>query len=334
MRSCPRRYERAEPTYSESFSGIIRITYVELDPDGLETLSAVLREGTFEAAARSLHVTPSAVSQRIKAMEHGVGRVLLRRTKPVQATRDGEIVIRLARQWELLRTEAELELVGSTSGDHSPDDPAAAPQLIHLPIAANADSLATWLLPALARFHHSNPGAVEVIRDDESRNSDYLRSGEVLGAITSLPDRIRGCHTQPLGSMSYIPVATPEFLGRWMPQGPTDAALARAPMVHYDRRDNLQREALRLLTRVPSDPPAIYIPASTEYHRAIEFGMGWGLAPRVQIADALDHGRLATITDRRVEVPLFWQYWKLASPLLSALTEEITRSAAEHLTDD
>ena len=41
------------------------------------TLATVLDEGSLDAAARRLHVTPSAVSQRIKALEEHVGRVLL-----------------------------------------------------------------------------------------------------------------------------------------------------------------------------------------------------------------------------------------------------------------
>ncbi len=55
---------------------------MEWDPAQLRALSAAVSEGTFEAAARALHVTPSAISQRIKALETSVGRVLLVRTKP------------------------------------------------------------------------------------------------------------------------------------------------------------------------------------------------------------------------------------------------------------
>lgn len=52
----------------------------------LHTFAAVLREGTLDAAARSLNITPSAVSQRLKALEQASGRVLLQRSNPVQAT--------------------------------------------------------------------------------------------------------------------------------------------------------------------------------------------------------------------------------------------------------
>ncbi|MCZ4537646.1 LysR family transcriptional regulator, partial [Gordonia terrae] len=42
---------------------------MDISQEGLRTLAAVLREGTFDAAATALHITPSAVSQRIKALE-------------------------------------------------------------------------------------------------------------------------------------------------------------------------------------------------------------------------------------------------------------------------
>ncbi|MGC4964348.1 LysR family transcriptional regulator ArgP [Gordonia sp. DT101] len=297
---------------------------MEISQEGLQTLAAVLREGTFDAAATSLHITPSAVSQRIKALETSVGRVVLRRTKPATATPDGELLVRLAKQWELLREETRSELMGSGTADQ---DSAR----VHLPIAANADSLATWFLPVLARMHHEHPVAIEVVRDDESQNTRFLRSGEVLAAITSDPLGIRGCTTRALGSMRYLPVATPDYVARWLPDGPTAAALSRAPMVLFDRNDYIQRDVLTTLAAQPVSPPISYIPASTEFHLAVELGVGWGAVPEVQIADALGAGRVIPIVDHHVDIPLFWQYWKLSSPILDALTDLTVAAAAEHL---
>ena len=64
--------------------------------DQLSALAAVVHEGSFDAAAQRLHVTPSAVSQRIKALEQQVGRVLVLRTRPCRPTDDGEVLVRLA----------------------------------------------------------------------------------------------------------------------------------------------------------------------------------------------------------------------------------------------
>src|SRR5918997_1532137 len=111
---------------------------MELDLAQLRALRAAVDTGTLEGAARALHVTPSAVSQRLKALEQATGRVLLVRSRPVQVTDPGRAVLRLARQLDLLAADAAREL--------SPD---AGAQVV-LPVAVNADSLSTWLLPALA----------------------------------------------------------------------------------------------------------------------------------------------------------------------------------------
>ena len=102
---------------------------MELDPAQLRALDATVREGTLEAAARALHVTPSAISQRLRALEIATGRILLVRTKPVRATESGQAVLRLARQVALLSADTAREL----GGERPPDRPTS------LPIAVNAD---------------------------------------------------------------------------------------------------------------------------------------------------------------------------------------------------
>src|SRR6187402_3621396 len=109
-----------------------------MEHDQLRTLLAAIDTGSFEAAARSLSVTPSAVSQRIKALEQQVGVVLLQRSKPVRPTETGLAITRLARQVDLLEREALAAL-------HPGDD-----AWVSVPLVINADSLATWVLPALA----------------------------------------------------------------------------------------------------------------------------------------------------------------------------------------
>ena len=60
-----------------------------MDYAGLQALAAVLREGSFERAARKLHITPSAVSQRIKQLEERAGQVLVLRGQPCTGTEAG-----------------------------------------------------------------------------------------------------------------------------------------------------------------------------------------------------------------------------------------------------
>src|SRR3954454_23826804 len=107
---------------------------MELDPAQLRALDATVRGGTLEAAARALQVTPSAISQRLRALEVATGRILLVRSKPVRGTESGQAVLRLGRQVDLLTAEVAGELGAELGGDPAPE------RLPTLPIAVNADS--------------------------------------------------------------------------------------------------------------------------------------------------------------------------------------------------
>lgn len=301
---------------------------MDITSEGLRTLAAVVRSGTFDAAAEALHVTPSAVSQRMKALEASVGRVLVRRTKPARATPDGEVLLRLAAQWDLLLREAESALLGHPEALTA--DPRDVPRM-HLPVAANADSISIWLLPVVAGIQRRHPVAVEVLRDDESHSTGFLRSGQAVGAVTSDPIPVRGCAAIALGVMRYLPVASTDFIDTWLPDGLRAADLARAPMVAFDRKDTIQADLLNRLTRRHLDPPVTYVPASVEYHRAVELGAGWGAVPAAQIAPALAAGTIRTLGNHHVDIQLYWQYWKLGSPIVNDLTELIVAGARQFL---
>lgn len=301
---------------------------MDVSAESLMTLTAVLREGTFEAAAVSLHVTPSAVSQRIKALEHSVGRILVRRVKPVTATPDGEILARLGEQWSLLVAEARGELTGIV---HEADlDERKLPR-VTLQVACNADSLATWFLPVIAEFHDGHPVNIDLHRDDESVTTARLRAGDVVGAVTSEPAVVRGCETVPLGSLRYYPVATEAFMERWLPNGIRARDMRYAPMVMFDHNDHLQLKALNHLVSEPISPPVTYIPAAAEYRRAIAAGIGWGAVPEVEMNDAQIGAGLVPMSRRPVDIPLYWQYWKLRSPLVTALTDIVVAHARAEL---
>jgi len=301
---------------------------MDVSAESLVTLTAVLREGTFEAAAASLHVTPSAVSQRIKALEHSVGRILVRRVKPVTATPDGEVLARLGEQWSLLVAEAQGELTGIS---HDEDlDPRRLPR-VDLKVACNADSLATWFLPVIAEFHAAHPVNVDLHRDDESVTTAMLRSGDVVGAVTSEPTVVRGCETTELGSLRYFPVATQAFIDHWLPHGVRARDLRYAPMVMFDHNDHLQLKALNRLVAEPISPPVTYVPAAAEYRRAIQAGIGWGAVPEVELNDPRTGADLVPLARRPIDIPLYWQYWRLRSPLVTALTEIVVAHARADL---
>lgn len=300
-----------------------------LDPVALRTLAAAVRAGTFDAAARELHVTPSAVSQRVKALERRVGRVLLHRTKPIEPTPAGHVLVRLAAQVDLLEREAVAELVGGEVGEAGSGDDAPWAEI---PLAVNADTMATWMLDAMVAVQERHRVTFELFRIDETLSGQRLRHGDVMAAVTSVPQSVPGCRVVRLGTMRYLGLATPAYVERYLPDGPTAAALARAPLIDFDRADVIQRGFLRKLARRHLTPPATYVPAVRDYDEAVRRGMGWGMLVDAQARDDVAAGKLVEIAPgRHVDVPLFWQHWKLGSALMDDLTSAVVASAAEWL---
>lgn len=283
----------------------------------LEALAAVVDEGSFEAAATALHLTPSAVSQRIKGLEQSVGQVLVRRTKPTEVTAAGGPYLRLARQVDVLVHEATA--AGEKQARH-----------VTVPIALSADTMATWVLPALA----SLPAGIsfDLHRDDQSRTAELLRSGTVMGAITSVDESVQGCRTTRLGVARYRPMATPAFVEHWFGGGVTADALHTAPMVVFDRNDDLQDRYLRRRSRRRLDPPRHHVPASADLALAVTLGLGWGVLPHEQSDEREAAGVLVELDPgQHIDVVLYWQQWTLQTPALEAVATAIREAARHHL---
>ncbi|MGW6818983.1 LysR family transcriptional regulator ArgP [Streptomyces sp. NPDC055005] len=299
----------------------------ELPLEQVRTLLAVVDEGTFDAAAAALHVTPSAISQRVKALEQRTGRVLLMRTKPVRATESGQVVIRFARQLARLERDARAELGLGVDEEREP---------VRLPMAVNADSLATWLLPALTRVPRDPPVCFELHREDEGHTTTLLREGQVMAAVTSTPDPVAGCTVRALGLARYLPVARPEFAARHM-TGSLERDLREAPVIVFDRRDELQDRFVRTLARGAGSGARAssirhHVPTSEGFRDAVAAGLGWGLVPQAQADPLLRAGELTLLAPKRtMDVPLYWQQWKLDSPALAVVAEVIAEAAREAL---
>jgi LysR family transcriptional regulator, chromosome initiation inhibitor len=286
---------------------------MELPLDHLRTLAAAVDAGTLDRAAAQLGVTPSAVSQRIRAIEQRVGRVVLQRAKPVRATEAGAPLVRLARQLALLEHDA-LEAMG---------DGLAAPRI---PLAVNADSLITWFLPALAAVTAQREVTFDIHREDQERTAQLLESGAVMGAVTAQAEPVSGCVSSPLGRMRYVAIAERAFANRWFPTGLRREALERAPIVDFDRHDTLQSRFATDHGAIAS-PPRHIISASAEYAQAIRMGLGWGMLLPGQFEAGVADGSLAVLADAGVEVPLWWQRWNLSSPLLDLVSDAVADAA-------
>lgn len=290
---------------------------MELPLEQLRALATIVDTGSFETAAARLGVTPSAVSQRIRALESSLGAVVLRRSRPVEVTEAGERVLRTARQITTLHAELVADV----------DATARRPRLR---VVVNSDSLGTWALPALAAA--AQHAEIEVIRADESRSAEALRSGRAMAAITSDPVPAPGGTSRRLGIMRYHASAAPGTADRWFAAGLDAATLSHAPLVCFDEADGLQEHVLRAHGVDPATPPRHDIPATADYLDAIALGMGWGMLPELQTAQAEERGRIVRLPGAEpVDVPLYWQQWRLRSGALDRLASEVAAAASATL---
>ncbi|WP_258804454.1 LysR family transcriptional regulator ArgP [Pseudarthrobacter sp. NS4] len=284
--------------------------------DHLKALTAVIDEGTFEAAADALRITPSAVSQRIKALEASVGQVLVRRRLPCSATEAGMLLLRMARQVQVLEAETSSAL-GSGRSSRT-----------HLPVAVNADSLATWFVPVLGEAAGWDDTTIDLHVEDQGYSSQLLREGEVMGAVTSDPVPVSGCRVELLGHMRYIPLAAAGLHQRFSTsEGPDWAAM---PVLKFNAKDDLQR---RLLASkgIEKPPPTHTVPSSEGFIAAVRAGLGWGMIPELQLTGEIAKGSLVRLEDTHEDVALYWQAWTLDSERLNRITATVRQASRAHL---
>jgi LysR family transcriptional regulator, chromosome initiation inhibitor len=283
-----------------------------LDYPQLQALSAVHRRGSFDLAAASLGITPSAISQRIKALEDRIGALLIQRGQPCIATETG---LRLIHHFDaVMLMEAALPL------------PDPAPAAVR--IAVNADSLATWVIPALSAC----PGMLfDIVIDDQDVSQDWLRRGEVAGAITSHPGPLQGCDTVPLGRLRYHATASPDFVARWLADGVTPAALTRAPALTFSDKDRLQSDWLATHLGPGIAYPTHRLASSQGFVDAALAGLGWGMNPAPLVAGYLAAGRLVElIPGTPLDIALHWQFARRTAHALEPLTRAL-RTAAKRV---
>lgn len=290
-----------------------------LDYASLSALASVVREGSFERAARALSVTPSAVSQRIRLLEERVGCALVVRGAPCLPTDTGRRLCQHVDRVRLLEQDLHEMLPALT-----PEGQARAT----LPVAVNADSLATWFAPAVAAFAAEAPVLMNVAVDDEGHTAQWLRNGAVLAAVTDAPHPAVGCNSRPLGAMRYRATASPAFVARHFGDGVGAGSLARAPSLVFNSKDELQARWARRQCRRHVELPRHMLPSPQAFVTAALAGMGWGLQPEILIRAELQAGTLVELLPGSpLDVPLYWQQARAASAWLDGLTQRVLEGA-------
>jgi len=286
---------------------------MKLDSQQLRALSAILRNGSFEAAAAEIGITQSAISQRLRTLEEDVGAKLVTRDRPCTGTDAGR---RLAAHADhvLAMEQALVRDLGTQSMQLKG----------RIRIAVNADSLATWFLEPLAAM---NDFVYAIHVDDQDFSDDLLLRGEVAAAVTSNSTPVAGCDIYPLGSMRYLPTASPEFVERYFADGVTEQSMKLAPMLRFNEKDDLQFMWLNTHFDGKLRPPFHLMPSAEAYASATKRGLGWGLNPENLIADDLKSGTLVELLpNTHLDIPLFWQVSRLHKSLLAPLTQRICQT--------
>lgn len=297
------------------------------DPAALEALAAIVEEGGFDRAAQRLNITQSAVSQRLRALEAQVGTVLIVRSRPLKPTSAGHLLLKHTKQMRLLRADLERDL-----SELAPSSTGGGREEERIALAINADSIATWALPALNDVARQGL-PLEIIADDQDFTHEWLREGQVLGCVTTVKQALRGCKVLPLGAMQYVAVAQADFARERLGGALTPHNFREAPFVAFNRKDDMQAEFVGKafgLKRVSLHQ--LFVPSSEGQVRAVLAGWGVSVVPELLTRGLVAQGELVNVAPKAsVPVQLYWHCWNLESAVLDQLTSALTEAARQAL---
>lgn len=284
----------------------------------LLAFSTVAKEQGFDKAAQRLHLTQSAISQRIKLLESQIGQPLLIRSTPPRLTPCGYRVLQHFERVTLLEDQLNQELNMNE-----------AHQRTRLAIAVNADSLATWLLPALREATDQHNIIFEFHKDDQDQTLEFMRQGIAHACITSQSQAIQGATSEFLGHMPYNLVAAPSLVARYFGKGVNTDTLKQAPSVIYGRHDELTNSYLGDYFELSDAIVDCHtVPSAEGFEKMALSGAAYALLPEIQAQPHIQRGTLINLTpDKTIEVPLYWHHWVLQNDTLQSLTRLVVDNA-------
>lgn len=287
----------------------------------LKALDAVVMEQSFDRAAQRLFITQSAVSQRIKLLEKHFGEPLLIRSTPPQASPLGRLL--LGHYQRVLQLEMELNQQLDLQSN----------QAQTLPLAVNADSLASWLITALSPLLQNKNIQLNLFVQDESTTWERMRSGEALACLSSKEKAISGSDSHFLGYMEYVCVASPDFIARFFKNGVNKQTLQHAPAMYFDQYDDMHLAFLREHYDLQMGQYPCHTIRSSEAFVDLTLASGaYSFNSLFSIETHLNSGRLVDILpEHKIRVPLYWHCWQLGGELMQQLSEQVIDYARQVL---
>ena len=291
----------------------------------LEALLAVEREGSFEGAARSLGVTSSAVSQRIKLLEERIGAVVINRQPPIRPTAVG---VELCRHAELVSI---LEDKIISANDCTPALKDHRKPVIK--IVVNDDSLSSWFMEVFKREAVRNISYMfEVSIADQDYSIEELKHGSVLAAISINKTPVQGFTSRYLGMHIYRATASPEYVKRYFPDGITLEALQRAPALRYSAQDDLQQQWIEQNFNQTIMHDTYILPSSPGFVNACLGDIAWGMNPALMVDKYIESGELVElIPGAALNKPLYWHCSRMVAEPLKQFTQHVIDVAEEYL---
>jgi DNA-binding transcriptional LysR family regulator len=188
----------------------------------LRTLLAIAERGSFAAAARDIHLTESAVSMQMKALEEELGLALFDRSKrPPVLTETGRSLLREAKELvggyeRLARRKDEMQSVEG-----------------HLRLGA-VPSVITGILPgAIAAMRRKHPGVhVEITMALSAELVERVGRRRLDAAVVSELNKVPpGLLWSPFVREPLVLIAPPDA-----PDRPAGELLASYPFIRYTRQ--------------------------------------------------------------------------------------------------
>lgn len=291
-----------------------------LDYKGIEALYTVQELQSFEAAAKKLHITQSAISQRIKSLEIYYGEPLLIRTLPYRLTPLGKQLTSYFKRVCLLEEDFEKQLKKTS-------------ELCSISIALNRDSLETWFLELIENTEIFKDVLLNVIADDQELTLDYLKNGLVSACLSTSEKEILGGKMHFLGNMNYILVASPSFAKKYFSKGSPKECLSHAPMMKFDQHDQLNERYLEKFFGLNGkDLPCHTLPSVKGFKKFALLGYAYGLIPKIDVLEELKKKQLIQLYDDKTwKIPLYWHYWAIESEFYKKFNADIIHYASKAL---
>ncbi len=291
-----------------------------MDYRGIEALYTVHELQSFEAAAQTLHITQSAVSQRIKGLEMSYGKPVLTRTLPYRPTELGKQLIGHFKQICLLEEDLEKQIKKATS----------TPQIA---IALNRDSLETWFLDLIQETEVFKDVLLEIVADDQELTLDYLKNGRVSACLSTAEKEILGGRVHFLGNMEYVLVASPGFVKKFFSKGSPKECLRNAPAIKFDQNDKLHERYLEKFFHLDGRGLNYHvIPSVAGFKKFALLGYGYALIPKIDIIDELKEKKLVQLfSDKTWEIPLYWHYWAVESKFYQKFNADVIQHTIKKL---